>query len=131
MKMIKLNTKDFGTIMGYYSVQRDSGKFKYLFEIAVPNEFLNVFVSWMNLMESTKLEFSLWLIKRYDNYKLFYGFSDFCIREDLNLKLFYFNFESTNALYNKFYEWNIESELCFIPDTLAEYLENVKNNENE
>lgn len=122
MKTVKLSAEDFIRIMGYYTAQRDKGHFRYLFEAAVPNEFFNDFISWINLMELTKLDFSLWSIRRYDNYRLFYGFSDFNISDELNVKLFRFNFESTKELYNSFCEWSIESEACFISDKIAEYL---------
>ena len=126
MKKIKLDKQDFEMVMGYYWVQRDYGQMKYLFEVSASDREADKLCRWLKLAEKTGLEFSVWMIKKCDNCKLFYGFSDFCISENLDLKVFYFNFESERALQNKFCEWNDESEACYLPDELVEYLESVK-----
>lgn len=126
MKKTKLDKTDFEMVMGYYLVQRDYGHLKYLFEISVPEKEADNFFRWIKSVEAVGLEFSLWLIERYDKYKLFYGFSDFSINENLRLKAFYFNFESAEVMKSNFYEWNKESTACYLPDELTEYLKDVK-----
>ena len=67
----------------------------------------------------------LWLIERYENHKLFYGISDFGIKEVKNSRSFCFDFENEDVLYNNFYKWNEESSVCIISDGVAEALEDI------
>ncbi len=126
MKKIKPDRKDFVIVMGFYSVQKENGKFKYMFEISVPDKEYDKFLVWLKCMESVGQRFSFWLIERYDNHKLIYGFADFCISEDLKVDYFNFSFENNDILYNTFHLWNEKSSVCIMPDEMVEYLADIK-----
>ena len=126
MKKIRADKIDFEALIAYCMVQRSSGKMRYMFEISLPVEVSHEFFSWVKLVEEAGLEFSVWSVERYENHELFYGFSDFCIKEFEGLKVFYFCFENDDILYNNFCEWNEESSVCIVSDGIVECLEEVR-----
>ncbi|MBR5826804.1 MAG: hypothetical protein IKY78_06940 [Clostridia bacterium] len=125
MKKIKADKVDFEALMAYCLVQRGNGKMRYMFELSLPIENSIEFFSWIKTIEEAGLEFSMWSIERYENHTLFYGFSDFCIKEFGGLKVFYFCFENEEVLYNNFCRWNEESSACIVSDSIVKCIEDV------
>ena len=111
--------KRFESYMRYYVANQKIGKLKYFWEISVPDNEFDELLSFLNCVDNIGFSFGFQVLNRYENYKLLYGFTNFdIIRKTKNMKLFSFNAQSNEALFECVYDWHKESSCYLISDSV-------------
>ena len=120
-----LSEKFFNRYLEYYITYQKSGNIKYFWEISVPDDEFDEFLSFLNNVNLLGFTFGFQIINRYKNYKLLYGFSDFDISsQSKNMKLFDFFTKNNEALCGYICQWHAESKGYLISDSVLFYLKN-------
>ena len=122
MVEVKLEEKDFEELLSYCLNRKNHGNMKYFWEISVPDYAYDRFIKWIEKCEDAELTFVFAVIRCYEGHRLLYGFSNFEILDDMEIRCFDFELRNDDILCDKFRNWKYESEHIIMPFSLLGYL---------
>jgi len=131
MIKVKMTERDFADLMSYYEENKKYGSIKYFWEISVPDSEYEQFERWLRGCSRLEFTFAFAVIERYEGHKLLYGFTNFEVIENDNIKCFDFKFDNFDILYDKFTLWKDESSYFIMPLSLKVFFETMKAFEKE
>ena len=118
---VKLDGKQYEQLISYCLHNKNNGRLKYFWEISIKDVHYNSFLEWLGKCEDASLTYAFAVLKRYEGYRLLYGFTNFEVIDDFTIKCMDFKLENDNVLCSKFLEWKVESECFLLPFSLMGY----------
>ena len=123
---VKINNEQYEQLMKYCIHHKNNGRLKYFWEISIKDADYNSFLEWLDKCEDASLTYAFAVLKRYEGYRLLYGFTNFEVVEDYTINCMDFKLENDEVLCNKFLDWKFESECFLLPFSLMGYFKVMK-----